>query len=313
MKNLVNLLPLVLLATTTIVFAGEEVDESLKVNNAKSVSIENLRGLVKIQGSQGNEVTVVGELDEKAEGLTFEQSGSRINIKVNMPHSQHNKWHQEGSQLTITVPESLRVNFKGVSSNVEIEGIENNVDIQTVSGDIVAQDLTQQIELVTVSGDIDSKNLSGKIRLSSVSGNISDKNSSGRAYYKNISGDLDIQSSANEISAKAVSGSIELLLGDIDELIASTVSGDLRSKLSLNDNGLIKMSSVSGDLTVDFQGDVNASFKLKASAGGDIVNNLTKDKVKRAKYGPGAKLLFEKGDGEGSVRANTVSGTIEVK
>ena len=139
------------------------------------------------------------------------------------------------------------------------------------------------------------------------------RQSSGRALFKTVSGNLNANSSANEISANTVSGDIELKLAKVDELIVSTVSGGFFSQLSLNDNGLVKMSSVSGDLTLDFKNEVQASFNLKTNAGGNIVNELTSAKAKRAKYGPSAKLSFETGNASSSVRASTVSGRIEVK
>ena len=313
MGNLRNYLPLLLLTSAMPTMAGEQVDESMSLGNAKSVTIENLRGEVKVSGNNGDTVSVVGELDDKAEGLTFEKSGSRIIIKVEIPHNNHNGWGADGSNLTIELPKHVRVSFKGVSSNIDINNFTHGAEIQTVSGDVKAKDLLQQVELTTVSGDIDSRNLSGKLRLSSVSGDIEDRNSDGRAHFKTVSGSLNSSSGANEISAKSVSGDIDLHLAKIDELIVSTVSGSFTGDLSLNDNGLLKMSSVSGSLEVDFKNDVQASFNLKTNAGGDIVNRLTSAKAKRAKYGPSSKLSFETGNGSSSVRASTVSGHIEVK
>lgn len=313
MRSLRNYLPLLLLMVTTTSLAGEHVDESMSLGSVKHITIENLRGEVTIIGNSGDTVSVTGELDDKAKGLTFEKSGSRIIIKVEVPHNNHNDWGADGSNLTIEIPQHVRVSFKGVSSDINISNFTNGSEVQTVSGDISAKNLMQQVELATVSGNIESKNLSGKIRLSSVSGDIHDRNSAGRAHFKTVSGSLSSSSSANEISANSVSGDIELRLAEVDELIVSTVSGQFESQLSLNDNGLLKMSSVSGDLDVEFKNDVQASFNLKANAGGDIVNRLTSAKAQRAKYGPSSKLFFETGNASSSVRASTVSGRIAVK
>lgn len=313
MASLGNYLSLLLLITAIPSAAGERVDESMSLGSITQVTIENLRGEVTVIGNSGDTVSVSGELDDKAEGLTFEKSGSRIIIKVEIPNNSHNSWGADGTELTIEMPKHVRVSFKGVSSNINISHFTHGSEIQTVSGDISAKDLMQQIELATVSGNIESTNLSGKLRLSSVSGDIHDRNSTGRAHFKTVSGNLSSSSSAYEISANSVSGDIELKLAKVDELIVSTVSGEFESQLSLNDNGLVKMSSVSGDLTVDFTNDVQASFNLKTNAGGNIVNRLTSAKATRAKYGPSSKLSFDTGDASGSVRASTVSGRIEVK
>ena len=313
MRNLYNYLPLLLLIAATPSSAGERVNEAMSLGDVKYVTIENLRGEVTVIGNSSEQVSVSGELDDKAEGLTFEKSGSRIIIKVEIPNNSRNGWGADGSDLTIEMPKHVRVSFKGVSSNINISNFSHGSEIQTVSGDIVAKNLMQQIELATVSGNIDSKNLTGKIRLSSVSGDINDRNSAGRAHLKTVSGSLTSSSTATEVSANSVSGDIELRLDEVDELIVSTVSGQFEGQLSLNDDGLLKMSSVSGDLEVDFKNDVQASFNLKTNAGGNIVNGLTSDRAQRAKYGPSSKLSFETGKASASVRASTVSGRIEVK
>lgn len=313
MGSLRSYLPLLLLMTATPSWAGERVDESMVLGSITNVTIENLRGEVTVIGNTGDTVSVKGELDDKAEGLTFERSGSQIIIRVETPQSNHNSWGADGSDLTIEMPKHVRVSFKGVSSDINISNFTHGSEIQTVSGDISAKDLMKQVELATVSGNIESRNLAGKIRLSSVSGDIHDRNSTGRAHFKSVSGSVSSSSSANEVSANSVSGDIELRLAEVDEMMVSTVSGEFEGQLSLNHNGLLKMSSVSGDLAVEFNNAVQASFNLKANAGGNIVNGLTSAKARRAKYGPSSKLSFETGNASASVRASTVSGRIEVK
>ena len=72
------------------------------------------------------------------------------------------------------------------------------------------------------------------------------------------------------------------------------------------------MSSISGDLALKLQKNVQASFRLSASAGGDIINKITGQKANKAKYGPSSKLQFETGSANANVRASTVSGAISV-
>ena len=313
MKFIQHVIPVLFASVALQCFAGEKIDQSLPANNANNVSIENLRGEVSIVGWDKSEVKVTGELDEQAERLIFEQQGSHIIIKVVVPRRRGNNWNNEGSDLTINIPKDLRVNFNGVSSDVIVENFTKNVEVKTVSGDIEAKQLSERIELVTVSGSIKSRDLSGNIRLSTVSGDINDKNSTGKIRLKVVSGDIHTTSSATEVYVNNVSGSVEFSLAEVDELVASSVSGDIEGILSLNDSGFVKLSSVSGDMEIGFQSDVSASFKMNANAGGDLINKLTSDKAQRAKYGPSSKLNFQSGNGNGSVRASTVSGTIIVK
>jgi len=293
--------------------AGEQVNKKLPAVDVKDVRIENLRGKVIIQGWDQGFVSVEGELDDKAEGIIFEKNGSEIFIKVAMSKHFNNKnWRGGGSNLTVKMPKALRVAFKGVSSDVTVKNINKSSQIKTVSGDINVADLSGYIELSSVNGNIYSKNLAGKIELSTISGDINDQKSAGRLVIKTVSGSVSSDSLAKEIKANCVSGSIDLTLASIDQLDMSTVSGEVKAKLLLNASGIVKVSSVSGDIDLDFLGETNANFRLSANAGGDLINKLTNDSAKRSNYHSSAKLNFVTGNGRGSVRGSTVSGTLKV-
>jgi DUF4097 and DUF4098 domain-containing protein YvlB len=315
MKNFNNYI-MAALTSASLLFiplsiAGEKVDESIDSKGVNVVTIENLSGDVTIIGWNKTSVTVKGELDDKAEKLIFEKVGNMINIKVELPN--HGSWNSDGSELTIHMPADLRMNFESVSSDVNLSNLSSDVSVKTVSGDIKATELTERIELSSVSGNIKTSKLQGKINLSTVSGDIDDKNSAGRLKLQAVSGEITSSSKANEVFVNNISGNTELRLEKIDELKMSAVSGETDISLFLQKNGAVKASSVSGEISLDFQNDVTADFRLKANAGGDLINKLTSDKANRAKYGPSAKLYFQTGNANSSVRVSTVSGDIVVK
>lgn len=312
MKTFQKIITVLLVGITLQGYAGEMVDKRLSAEDVNSVSIENLSGDVTIIGWDKKEVTVNGELDKNAERFIFEKQGSNIKIKVVMPHNNNHGWHGGGSTLTIKMPKDSRMNFSGVSTDIIVDNLSSSTEVNTVSGDIKATNLKKHVELSTVSGSIKSQNLSGKIRLSSVSGDIKDNNSQGRLILKVVSGEIESRSQANEVFVNNVSGDIELALDKVDEFEVSTVSGEVKSKLTLNDSGVVKLSSISGDIDMRFQSSVQANFRLNASAGGDLENELTSDRAKSAKYGPSSKLYFQTGNGSASFKANTVSGTIKL-
>lgn len=312
MRNFIKICAIALTAISLQSIAGEKVDQTLSIDGATNISVENLRGKVKILGWDKSEVSVSGEIDEKAERFIFEKDGAFIKVKVVMPHHMNGSWHDQGSDLVINMPRKLRLDFNGVSTDVSVKGLTKSTEVKSVSGNISVESLSDLIDVSSVSGDITSENLSGKINLTSVSGDINDKNSDGRITLKAVSGHLKTRSEANEVFVNTVSGEIDMILAEADELIISTVSGDVDGELSLNTNGLIKMSSVSGDIDLGFTNDVQASFRMRSNAGGDLVNKITNDKAKHAKYGPSSKLYFETGNGKASVKASTVSGRLKV-
>jgi len=316
MSNVKQLILMPIMVCTALCFsntgiAGEKIDETLTINNATTVTIENLSGKVKVIGWGKESVHVEGELDDKAEKLVFEQSGNTVNIKVELPN--RGSWNSKGSELTIHMPENLRMNFESISSDVAIENLTNNVTAKTVSGDIKAENLKDRIELSSVSGNIDSKSLAGKVNLSVISGDIDDHDSTGRLQLQAVSGKIESNTQAREVFVNNVSGNTQIKLAEVDELKMSTVSGDSQATLALQHSGVVKASSVSGSVELTFQQGVEADFRLKANAGGDLINKLTEQKAINAKYGPSSKLYFQTGNGSGSVRVSTVSGDVIVQ
>ena len=314
--NNVNRYMMAALTSASLLFiplsmAGDKVDESLDSKGVNAINIENLSGEVVIIGWDKSSVTVKGELDDKAEELIFEKEGNTINIKVELPN--RGSWNSNGSELTIHMPSNIRVNFESISSDVELENLANGVTVKTVSGDVKATNLSEHIELSSVSGNIKALALQGKISLATVSGDIDDKDSSGRLQLQAVSGEINSESNANEAFVNNVSGNTELTFANVNELRVSAVSGDTEVSLFLQKNGVVKASSVSGSVALDFQNDVAADFRLKANAGGELTNKLTKQKANRAKYGPSSKLYFQTGNANGSVRVSTVSGDVLVK
>lgn len=299
------------LLLTPLSIAGEKVDETLVSAGVNAVNIENLSGEVTVIGWDKASVSVKGELDDKAEKLIFEQVGNTINIKVELPRK--GSWNSKGSELIIHMPVNLRVNFESVSSDVELENLTNSVAVKTISGDIKATKLSEHIELSSVSGNIITKALKGKIDLATVSGDIDDQNSDGRLQLQAVSGEITSDSKANEVFVNNVSGNTKLSLAKVDEFRISSVSGDSEISLHLQSNGVVKASSVSGSLIIDLQRNIAADFRLKANAGGDLINKLTKHKAEEAKYGPSSKLYFQTGNASSSVRVSTVSGDVIVK
>lgn len=304
---------LVIVVASLPALAGDKIEQSLPASNISKVNIDNLRGDVKIKGWSKSQVDVSGELDDETEEFVFEQQGTVINVKVKVHNERGHFGRNGGSDLTIYVPENVRVDFNGVSSNFNVADINAGVEGKSVSGNITVSNIKQHAELSTISGNIDAKNLQGKIYMTSVSGNVDDRNSSGKLNLRSVSGKVDTHSSAQEVELSVVSGDIEFTLAQVDELQLSSVSGEIEGELSLKDNGRLEMSTVSGDIDIKFTNDVQASFRLKSNAGGRLVNRLTDKKAQEAKYGPSSKLQFETGSASATVKGTTVSGTIRVR
>lgn len=310
-------LPLAILAfTLTLPVFAKDIDQKLSVSPNANISVDNLRGKVVIKGTDTNQVWVSGKLDDKATDFILQADGDHVIVQVKMPaHMNNSFWDHDGQEtdIVIEVPESAKIKFQGVSSDISVSNMTNDVRAKTVSGDVDLKQLNgNRVEVETVSGDVDAKSLTGRISLSTVSGDIKDNDSTGRIEYYAVSGDIKVNGEAAEVVASVISGDLEITLKNVIDAELSSVSGNVDAKLELSDDGLLKMSTVSGNLNLALQKEVNAYIKVDSNAGGRITNQLTDDKVEKAKYGPHSKLSTQAGSGSASVKMSTVSGNVKL-
>jgi DUF4097 and DUF4098 domain-containing protein YvlB len=309
-----SLFSLLLLGASQLALAAERetVDESRNVSANEKIYIEVMSGEITIKAISGNTFSVKGQLDAKATGFQLDSEDGFTRFEMLMPRQVNYNWKDKGNtaELTFEVPKGSSVEFKGVNGNVEVSGIHGSSQISTVNGDIDAKDLHNDVALNTVNGEIKLKGGKGKVALSSVNGAIFDEGSSGRLSYDVVNGKINARSSAEEINTSTVNGDAELNLTGTKQLKLSTVNGEISAKLTDSASPRISGSSVSGDITLKLDSNINARVDIQASAGGDIENKLSSDKPTKAKYGPARSLRFTLGSGDGDIDLSTVSGDV---
>jgi hypothetical protein len=166
---------------------------------------------------------------------------------------QYNPTH---GKMVIWIPHSLQaVLVKAYASNVSAHGLESKFFmLQTASGDINLMDLkSPDFQLKSISGDITLTGSVENLNAQTVSGDIalSVDNTSPRIEAKTTSGDVEV-SSASDLNAKidfsSVSGQIQLENGKAER---SSQWDGRRASLTLGAGlGLISVKSVSGDLRI---------------------------------------------------------------
>jgi hypothetical protein len=296
-------------------FAGDKIDEVLDVSATGQVSIENMRGEVEIIGWSKSQVSISGELDDKALGYTFETENGFTIFKVKMPRNKRNSnWHRsDGSNLVIHLPIASELSFESVNGSVSITDVLGGTEAHTVNGNIQAKGLFKKVKLQTVNGNVYAKGLQGKIRLATVNGKVTDLGSKGRVRYSTVNGTVKIDSAASRVYVESVNGEIDLSLKTIEDLDVSTVNGEVDAALTLADDASISITTVSGSAYLKLAGEVGGRFRLSTHAGGRIKNKLTDDKVKKQKYGPARNLSFKIDGGSANVEMTTVSGNLTIE
>lgn len=275
------------------VWATASVEQTLNAAGVTEITIENMRGLVVVSGNESEQISVRGTLDEVAEGFIFERRGNTVVAIVEMPQSRQLRG-RKGSDLQFSIPQSLFVRFKGVSS------------------DIVVEKVTAGIELSTVSGDVEVRQVTGDQDLDSVSGSITIRESRGRLMASNVSGDVSAELVSDDIQVSVISGNAELKSEGVKRAVVSTVSGDVELALKLSESPFVKVTTVTGEASLYSLNTLNAEIRLQTGPGGDIVNRFN-DLLVTSSFVKEKALEFSVGTGAGKVQMNTVSGTLMIK
>lgn len=163
---------------------------------------------------------------------------------------------RDSASVTVTVPAGCPVQLGVVSAAAVVCGVSAGASVKGVSGGITLDGVTGDVEADTVSGALEARDIDGAVRFNSVSGDLT------------------------------------LAGGQLSLLEAHNVSGQVTADVSLADRGAMKVSTLSGDVTLRLPADSDATVRL-AVASGKVRNDFG-----------------NVGGGSGTVSVNSLSGTV---
>jgi len=283
---------LALVASAPAAAASRDVDQTVKAARDGRVSVENIAGSIRVEGWDKGEVQVTGTLGDDVEDLQIKDEGSRTRIKVVYPKKKHSI--NEGADLVIKVPRGSSVEVECVSAPVSVDGVEGDLDLSSISGDVTAAGKCRSVEAETISGDLKVDCDAPKITVHSISGRVT-------AFGGKAA-----------VEAQSVSGDIELEFDTFQELTVESVSGDADVEGALDPDGTFKFDLHGGDVSLTVPADVSADFRAETFSG-DIVNDFGAKSDRTSKFTPGSSLEFETGGGGARVRINTFSGDVAIR
>ena len=138
------------------------------------------------------------------------------------------------ADISIMIPRDASLKFGVVNAGALISGLRTDARVNSVSGDIVIDDIVGDLDINTVSGEI----------------SVSDQEGVLNAHT--VTGDITVTGALRKFSADGVSGAVFLdLTGIPEEISNNTVSGDLTVRLDQDVPARFSLNSVSGTLQVD--------------------------------------------------------------
>lgn len=272
---------------------AEDVNRKLDAAPSGTVAIENIAGSVTVSGWSNDEVEVTGELGDEVQELVFERDGNVVNVHVRTRHKNYGR--DVASDLVIRVPENSTVKVGGVSTDIEVDGVRGPQRLKTVSGDVTSRAYEEDVDIESVSGDIEVRGDGAMVRID----------------VNTVSGDIDVEDLAGEIDITSVSGDLSVAGGRWSRVSANTTSGDFDFEGELLEDGRFDLETINGDLEVLFAGDLSAEIDIE-TFNGDIDNCFGPQATRTSRYAPGRELKFTHGDGSARVTIRTLNGDLRL-
>jgi DUF4097 and DUF4098 domain-containing protein YvlB len=285
----------VALAADATVLASDRhsSDHQVSADPRGTVEVSNFSGRIEVTGWDKPLVSVHSNLSGDIDNVDIQSDHGRTSIKVRR-HAFSFGFGGE-ADLDIKIPKGSELDVTSVSADVISNGVVGVQRLKTVSGSIKAEIGPGDTEAKTVSGEVVLRGNGQPVALhtTSISGSIRLEHGAGDVEATTVSGDLTVQlDPGRTIRMRNTSGAIDIrgkLAKDAD-VDAQTVSGEVRLRAPAESGYEYEAST--------FSGDIRDCFNVKPE--------------KTSEYGPGERLNGTLGKGGGHVRIKTMSGSINL-
>lgn len=271
--------------------SGEQrIDRRMAVDPDVSIRIHNMTGSVRIEAWNRDTLAISGSV---ADGAThrFFIGGSRRAAKMGVEGPL--ELEQAPAHLYIRVPARAKVWVKSASAGIVLTGLRGGVDAFSTSGNIRFDGEPDQLNVETMDGNIDVTAGGTWIRA------------------KTASGTITIRGPGEDVGVTTVSGSISVLAAGMRRARMESVTGDLSFSGWLTRDGGLAVENHSGTIDILLPTDIIAEFEL-SSYHGTIRNDFRPFQPDPGRTG--AEQQFSNGEGGGAdITVRTFKGRIVLR
>lgn len=240
-----------------LTLAAPQADTTFAVEPDTRLEVSNFQGEVVVETWDRNEVRVTSDLDDR-DNLSVERAGTVVRLRT------RSRFGPGGADLSITVPRWLDLRIAGNQVDVEVRGVEGQVQVETVTGDIRVDGGRELVTVQSVQGDVAVRRARGRVEVRSVNEDIELTDIEGEIFAEASNGDITLRDiRSTRVRATSVNGEI---------LYAGTIAGNGQYALTTH-NGDVEVTVPEGaDVTVSvstFQGEFNAGFPVQLTGVGD--------------------------------------------
>lgn len=304
MENYIRI-AIVAMAVVGVAIAQTEIEELRPASRDVAVDVTNTKGSVEVLAWEQAVVEVTGKLGSDSDVLEFSGTEDRLTIRVTNP----SKRPKEAS-LVVRVPFGAAVRVECVSAKIEVEDVEGDLDLRTVSGKVEALETAGRVRAETVSGSLEVEGRPTSVEAKTVSGKV-DILAASSAPLRSAPDDPEkVRTRMERIAASTVSGNIDIESIEVELLQCETVSGSIDFIGAIAPNGEAELQTHSGSIELFLPADSPVSLDLNSFSGG--IQSEFGGNVNEPKFGPGRSLEYVAGTGAARIRAQAFSGGISV-
>lgn len=260
---------------------AEAFDTVVEARRGDRFVVRELDGRVRIEGGEGNRVTVRGGRPD-GPGVELVREGGSLVLRE--PRS---RGRSRDHFLTVTLPRWMAVELRGVDLSVRVSGLRSDVLLRTVDGELEVRD---------VEGTVDLHSVDGEIRVSDVVGALSATSVDEGVWVRNVRGSVRVESTDGDLVLEDV---------DADRVSATTMDGDLSFRGPIRPDGSYRLVTHSGDVTVSVPPGTGARVAVSTFDGSFRAGfPVTVDRFRGGREtsfimgGGGAELVLQAFDGD---------------
>lgn len=218
-------------------------DQTVNVTRGARLLVNAFAGEVKVHAWERDAIRVQADHSVR-DTIDIKTTESLVTIRP-----QSSMGAPRSIDLDITMPSWMRLDVSGTYIDVIAEGLQGEVAIETVRGD------------VTVKGG------SGFISLKSVEGAVSLESAKGRINVRSVNEGIQLTDIAGEVVAETVNGGIALARIQSTSVDIATVNGDLSYEGTIRDDGQYRLTTHNGDITMSIPENANATIAVRTFNG----------------------------------------------
>lgn len=261
-------------------------DQTVTVSRGARLLVNAFAGEVKVHAWDRDAIRVQADHSVR-DRIDIKTTESLVTIRP-----QSSMGAPRSIDLDITMPSWMRLDVSGTYIDVIAEGLQGEVAIETVRGD------------VTVKGG------SGFISLKSVEGAVTLEAAKGRINVRSVNEGIQLTDIAGEVVAETVNGGISLDRIQSNSVDVATVNGDLSYDGSIRDDGQYRLTTHNGDITMSIPENSNATIAVRTFNGEFVAAFPVKieDTSRRNK-----RFNLTLGSGSARVNLESFGGTIRLQ